>query len=496
LSGEDQANAVQPPLVSASNTGTGNAVKGPSDESAAAAAGNDKVKGTVDAASNGGAKPTVKLSFVGDVIFASNVEDLLKKNGWDYPYRYVQEYLSKADITVANLETPISTRGTAQSKQYVYRSLPEALPSFKAAGFDLVNTANNHILDYGQDALLDTLDELDKAGIKRTGTGRNMEEAYLPVIMQQNGVKVAFLGFSDVVPAVSWFAGKQKPGLAESKSVKLALEAITKAREQADLVVVLAHWGLERTDRPIAAQTDLAHKYIDQGADLVVASHPHVLQGFEQYQGKWIAYSLGNFIFTTNDEPNTWESMILNASCTKDRACELQMMPIITKWAQPVRMPDEDGAKLLDKMTRISYNAKLETDGSVIVGPPAPARAPSAPAADPPAKKAAEKTEEKPAQKAAGKPGDKPPEKANDKATDKTADSKATDKPANSKTTDKTANSKAADQTAEKASDKTADKQTGKSTQTPLAKPQQNESHSQTHTPTQPSPHPAGPAAE
>ncbi|PZE21168.1 CapA family protein [Paenibacillus xerothermodurans] len=320
---------------------------------------------------------SVRLSFVGDVIFAGNVEELLKRNGWDYPYRYVHDYIHKADISVANLETPISKRGTPQSKEYVYRSSPDALRSFKAAGFDVVTTANNHILDYGQEALLDTLDELDKAGIKRVGTGRNSDEAYRPAIVEHNGIKVAFVGFSRVAPAVSWYAGKQTPGVAETYSTKLALEAVSQARQQADLVVVLAHWGVERTDRPVKEQTDLAHKYINQGADLVIGSHPHVLQGFEQYKGKWIAYSMGNFIFTTNNEPSTWETMILDAVCTRERVCELQMMPVLTKGAQPVRMTEEDGAKLLDRMSRISINAKLEPDGRVraLANAPAPTSA-------------------------------------------------------------------------------------------------------------------------
>ncbi|MFE5319059.1 CapA family protein [Paenibacillus sp. NPDC056579] len=333
-----------------------------------------------------GGTPRVHLSFVGDVMFASKVEDLLKKNGWDYPYRYVKDYLSKADITVANLETPFTTRGEAQSKDYVYRSSPEALPALQAAGIDLVNTANNHILDYGTDGLLDTLDVLDKAGMKRVGTGRNIDEAYQPVIMERNGIKIAFLGFSRVAENADWYARQNKPGVAETYSTKLPLEAISAAREKADLVVVIAHWGVERKDRPVKEQTDLAHKYIDQGADLVVASHPHVVQGFEKYKGKWIAYSMGNFIFTTNEEPATWESMILNAECTKERDCELQMIPVLTKWAQPVRMTEEDGGKLFDKLGRISINAKVNKDGTIEEGPRVPQPTPT-PTTTPPPKK-------------------------------------------------------------------------------------------------------------
>ncbi|MBE1441114.1 CapA family protein [Paenibacillus sp. OAS669] len=352
-------------LVNGSTVNTDSALNGNAKDPAPAA----------DAADSG--KQTVKLSFVGDVMFGSKVEDILKKNGWDYPYRYVKDYLSKADITVANLETPITMRGSAQSKDYVYRSSPQALPALQAAGIDLVNTANNHILDYGPEGLLDTLDELDKIGMKRVGTGRNSDEAYQSVIMERNGIKIAFLGFSRVAENTDWYAGKNKPGVAESYSTKLPLEAIAKARAEADLVVVIAHWGVERKDRPVKDQTDLAHKYIDQGADLVIASHPHVVQGFEVYKGKWIAYSLGNFIFTTNEEPATWESMVLHAECTKERTCELQMVPILTKWAQPVRMTDEDGAKLFDKLSSLSINAKVDKEGNITEGPPPPQPTPT-----------------------------------------------------------------------------------------------------------------------
>ncbi|UQZ82856.1 Capsule biosynthesis protein CapA [Paenibacillus konkukensis] len=315
-------------------------------------------------------KSGVKLTFIGDVMFAGKVEDLLKKNGWDYPFRYVKDFLTPADITVANLETPLTERGTAESKDYVYRSSPQALPVMQAAGIDLVNTANNHIMDYGPEGLLDTLDELDKAGMKRVGTGRNSDEAYQSVIMERSGIKIAFLGFSRVAENADWYAGNDKPGVAETYNAKLPLEAVAKAREQADLVVVIAHWGIERKDRPVKEQTDLAHKYIDAGADLVIGGHPHVLQGFERYKGKWIAYSLGNFIFTTNEVPETWESMVLDAECTKEGSCSLQMVPILTKWAQPVRMTDEDGANLFERMGRISINASVDKDGVVTEAEP------------------------------------------------------------------------------------------------------------------------------
>lgn len=310
----------------------------------------------------------VKLAFVGDVLFAGTVEAQLKQNGYDYPYREVKNCLEEPDVTAANLETPVSERGAAAlQKEYTYRSSPQALPAFVQAGFDLVNLANNHVLDYGRDALLDTLSHLDKEGIRRVGAGRDEEEAFSPVIVERKGIKLAFLGFSRVVPDVSWYAGKGKPGVAGTYDHLLpqVKKAIDDARAEADLVIVMVHWGLERKEKPEQYQRNLAHMYIDAGADLVVGSHPHVLQGFEMYKGKWIAYSLGNFLFTTNEVSATWETVILEAACGRDRRCELNAVPILNKWAKPEVMSEENGRKLFERLTRISFGARVDSTGRI-----------------------------------------------------------------------------------------------------------------------------------
>lgn len=307
----------------------------------------------------------VSLAFVGDVIFADNVDVALKANGYDYPYRQVRSYLETADLTIANLETPITERGTAAVKEYAYRSNPKALPAFKEAGFDLVNLANNHILDYGTTGLLDTFEHLDKTGIRWFGAGRNVAEAFKPVIVEKKGIKIAFLGLSKVVPTQDWKAGKDRPGVADTYALKLPLEAIQNAKKQADLVVVIAHWGVERQDQPEKYQKDYARQYIDAGADLIVGGHPHVLQGFENYKGKWIAYSLGNFIFTMNENPLTWESVILQATCSKEGGCALKTVPVLTKLANPEPMTEDAAAKLFDRLTGISFQSEVGRDGTV-----------------------------------------------------------------------------------------------------------------------------------
>jgi poly-gamma-glutamate synthesis protein (capsule biosynthesis protein) len=304
-------------------------------------------------------------------MMASKVEDVLKANGFDYPYRELGNDLMSPDLTIANFESPVTTGGKAEKKDFVYRTPPAALPDFVKAGFDVVNLANNHILDYGTEGLLDTFKHLDAAGLKYMGAGHNIAEAYKPAIVESKGIKIAFLGFSRVAENQSWYATASKPGIAQTYAPQRAIQAIQSAREQADLVVVFAHWGKEREDKLIKEQPQLAQQYIDNGADLVVASHPHVLQGFESYKGKWIAYSLGNFLFTTNTEPKTWETAILNATCTKEGVCSLNLVPVWNQYAKLTRMDEPQGLKLFKRLSDLSINAEVDSSGTLKAKPAA-----------------------------------------------------------------------------------------------------------------------------
>lgn len=318
------------------------------------------------AESGNAGEPSVHLTFVGDTIMTGHVETLLKEKGFDFPYAYVKQLFTQDDLTIANLETPVTKRGVpASNKEFVYKSPPEAVPAMKASGIDLVNLANNHSMDQGEEGLLDTFQALDQSDIPYIGAGQDATRAYAPVFVERSGIKMAFLGFSRVVPEVSWYAGKNKPGIAVSYDPKLAVEAIRTAKNQADLVIVVAHWGKERQDLPVDHQKELARAYIDAGADLIIGGHPHVLQGFESYKNKWIAYSLGNFIFTRASEPKTWETMVLQANCTKAGECKLNMLPHHAELGQAVPMNEQDGAKLRERIESISTDVTIDANGNV-----------------------------------------------------------------------------------------------------------------------------------
>lgn len=316
----------------------------------------------------GAADDEVTLSFVGDILLAASVEKLMREHGWDYPYAEALNYLTDADLTAGNLENPITRRGTpAEDKQYVFKGAPESLPALRDAGFDIVGLANNHTLDMGVVGLMDTMEHLDAAGIPHVGAGSDDVEAFAPVILEARGVKVAYLSLSRVLPVVAWKADSDREGVAETYDPARAVRAIKAASEQADLVIVMVHWGKERVDRPLDYQRQLARDYVDAGADLVIGSHPHVLQGFEQYNGKWIAYSLGNFIFNMTATPATADTGVLDARCTRSGDCKLKLHPMRQVKSQPTPLVGEEAAALLQRISSISYGAVIDGEGNINV---------------------------------------------------------------------------------------------------------------------------------
>ena len=315
---------------------------------------------------NTAAKESITMHFAGDVQFSGKVEDLLLKKGFDYPYQHLGSLFTNDDLTFINLETPVTTGGVAaQNKSFVYKSSPKALKSLAAAGVDVVNLANNHILDQGVKGLTDTLTHLKNNKLSYVGAGLNRKEAYSPVYYEKNGIKIALLGFTRVIPEASWRAEAGKPGVADAYNSTEAVKAIKQAHKKADLVIVMAHWGQERHTTPDENQKKLGYEFIDAGADLVIGGHPHVLQGLESYKGKWIAYSTGNFIFSRSATAETWKTAIFEATCQKDGNCGIKLLPYHAELAQPVPMNKKEGAALLREIQNRSFGAKISEDGTV-----------------------------------------------------------------------------------------------------------------------------------
>lgn len=244
--------------------------------------------------------PVVHLLFSGDVYFSSHVLTAYDNAGGIHGVlaEAYRDEISRADIYMANQEFPFSDRGTpAPDKQFTFRVPPERVSMMHELGIDIVTIANNHTLDYGTDALVDTCTTLENAGIPYVGAGANMDRAKQLETIEVRGRTIGFLAASRVYPDTSWVANSKKPGMVSGYDPSILLKEIEAAGEYCDYLVVYMHWGIERDEKPQEYQRTLGRQLIDAGADLVIGSHPHVLQGIEYYQGKPIVYSLGNFIF-------------------------------------------------------------------------------------------------------------------------------------------------------------------------------------------------------
>ena len=226
----------------------------------------------------------------------------------------IRDALGRADLTVVNLETAVTDRGTPADKQFVFRAPPAALPALKGAGVDVVSLANNHGLDFGREGLFDTLAAARAAGLPLVGLGEDEDAAYAPHVVEVKGQRIAVLGATQVLDGQyvdAWTARGDAPGMASAKRVDRLLEEVRRARAEADTVVVHLHWGEERNPCPLPRQQELAQQLVDAGADVVVGGHAHVLLGGGMLGDAYVDYGLGNFVFSGLRTEETHKSGIL-----------------------------------------------------------------------------------------------------------------------------------------------------------------------------------------
>jgi len=236
------------------------------------------------------------MLFVGDVMLARSIGSVIESG--ENPFKNIKSTFDKYDLVVANLETVASQDQYAYqnpSKLYTFNAPVSTLDSLTQNGVDIVSLANNHTMDYGADALLNTISNLKDRGILYFGAGSNVNEAFEPKYVLHNKTKIALLAFNDIE---NWVADayENSPGSANFDKDRIR-QSLEKANSNADIVIVFPHWGIEYSLTNSERQSEYARYFIDNGADIVIGGHPHVLQNSEEYNGKMIYYSLGNFVF-------------------------------------------------------------------------------------------------------------------------------------------------------------------------------------------------------
>ncbi|MGQ9615686.1 MAG: CapA family protein [Spirochaetota bacterium] len=248
----------------------------------------------------------------GDIMLSRGTGRYIEMYGAVYPFMHIAEELKKHDIAIANLESPISDRGRKfhPDKGIYFRAATSVVEGLKFSGFNVFSISNNHSFDWGIDGIMDTIELLEKNGLKYSGVGRDRREALTPAIVLAGGTKVAFISFNDIYPDRIEEDNGRKMVTLSFDSPELENE-VKMVKKNCDVLIASVHTGIEYVPEPEPEKIEKMRRLINYGVDIVLGSHPHVIQKIELYRNGLIAYSLGNLIFDQNWSEETSMGLLL-----------------------------------------------------------------------------------------------------------------------------------------------------------------------------------------
>ena len=308
------------------------------------------------------------ISFVGDISLADNFYimpkyDEREKGIYGILSSDVVRIMTESDIMVVNSEFTISDRGEEMpGKYYTFRASTKRIPIYNEMGVDLLTLANNHVYDFGEIAFNDMLDSLDEYNIPYIGAGRNIDEAMRPYYFIINGYKIAFVNATRaekyiLTPEATDTTG----GVFRCYDPSMLRDLISDVKKESDFVVALIHFGKEDSHELEREQIDSSKIYIDAGADIVVGTHAHVLQGIEFYKNKPIIYNLGDFIFNDEDK----DTGILQVKILNDGMMEYYFIPAHQKDEFTELLYNDDKIRVINDINSWSINALVDENGMI-----------------------------------------------------------------------------------------------------------------------------------
>lgn len=274
---------------------------------------------------------------VGDMMLQRGIEDIFIARGEQGLHEIFNDtlpVLRAQDYLIGNLEGAVTEGGIPTPKSYNFRFSPQVLPWLKSAGFDYVSITNNHCYDYGTEGFTDTLDHLKRNGIATSGAGLSPEAAFTPYVTEIRAIPLKVLSVGAYPREKNGFDGRSQAGVREDRpgiifSGPRVLSVIRQFSGQDNIDIVIAHGGQEWEDTPSDEQKEFYRSCIDAGADILMAHHPHVLQGMEAYNGGLIAYSLGNFLFPgMYGMPHAEETILLSIGFVQQHPVYIQPYPV------------------------------------------------------------------------------------------------------------------------------------------------------------------------
>ena len=313
---------------------------------------------------------TVTLLFAGDILMDDHyaVMSTFHNRGNDINQAFDQgllEQMRNADIFMINNEFTFTSRGTPTvNKKFTFRANPGNVSMYEEMGVDIVSVANNHIYDYGEISLLDTLDTLEQAEIPYVGAGRNLQEAMTPVYYIANGMKIAFVSATQIernsVPDTKE-ARQDSAGVLRCMNPDNLLLVIEEAKKNSDYVILYIHWGTESQEAIDWLQEQQAPIYAQAGVDLIIGDHPHCLQKMDSVEGVPVIYSLGNFWFNSR----TQNSCVVKVALRAGEMESFQFIPCRQSDCRTALLTGQEKTEVLDYMRTISPNVTIDEEGYV-----------------------------------------------------------------------------------------------------------------------------------
>lgn len=313
---------------------------------------------------------TVTLLFAGDILMDDHyaVMSTYHNRGNDINQAFDQgllEQMRNADIFMINNEFTFTSRGTPTvNKKFTFRANPGNVSMYEEMGVDIVSVANNHIYDYGEISLLDTLDTLEQAEIPYVGAGRNLQEAMTPVYYIANGMKIAFVSATQIernsVPDTKE-ATQDSAGVLRCMNPDNLLLVIEEAKKNSDYVILYIHWGTESQEAIDWLQEQQAPIYAQAGVDLIIGDHPHCLQKMDSVEGVPVIYSLGNFWFNSR----TQNSCVVKVALRAGEMESFQFIPCRQSDCRTALLTGQEKTEVLDYMRTISPNVTIDEEGYV-----------------------------------------------------------------------------------------------------------------------------------
>ncbi len=316
-------------------------------------------------------KTEVIIGFAGDVMLGRLVNKTITKTDYAYPWGNMLPLLQSTDLNIINLETTLTVSKKKIPKVFNFKADPDKVQTLQKARIDVVNLANNHILDFAEQGLRETIETVDKAGIKHIGAGTTIAQARKPIIINKNNISIGIIGYTDNEP--SWKATEYKAGtnFIHVGDIEQVKQDIQNVRNRVDILIATIHWGPNMQERPSNEFINFAHQMIDSGIDIIHGHSAHIFQPIEIYNGKLIMYDTGDFVNDYMVDPllRNNRSFLYLVTIDKQGVKKIQLVPVLIAHMQVNRAQGKDYEESIARIKQLSaeFNTKISNDGIIII---------------------------------------------------------------------------------------------------------------------------------